>query len=184
MAGLEQTHHVSQRPHLCTPKCSEVTHDESLSEQAWAVGKDIAYLDEVFKISIGVATFGGTITFTLILTDIREPVFMTRPTVQGLLAISWLLFIAALGIAAIMKSLLKFYGQKITREFQGEKGRRKWNLVDKAVSLALGVALLGAFFAASVVVMAYVKAVGGIGVLFTVLALIVWVSVTFAKDSL
>ena len=100
---------------------------------------------------------------------------MTRDTVQTLLAVSWLMFIAALGVAAVSASLLKYYGDLIVEQFQEDKGQKKWLLVDEVVSATLAVSLLGAFLVTSVVVMAYVMTVGIIGVVFTLLVGVIWV---------
>ena len=52
-------------------------------------------------------------------------------------------------------------------QFQEDKCQNKWLLVDEVVSVTLAVSLLGVFIVTSVVVMAYVMAVGIIGVVFT-----------------
>jgi hypothetical protein len=154
---------------------TEPTAEEIRALRLRYVENEIKYFEEFFKVTLGVATFGGTITFTLILTEIRKPLSMTRSTVQTLLAVSWLLFIAALGVAAVSASLLNYYGARIKQEFREDNGQRKWLLVDEMVCIALAVCLLGAFLVASVVVMAYVMAVGIMGVVFTFSVGVVWV---------
>jgi hypothetical protein len=122
--------------------------------------KEIKYFGEFFTFAIGIGIFGGTITFSLIILDIREPTRMTQSTVQSLLAVSWLLFTIALGIASVSASLLNWYGELIKYEFQRDDGYIKWLWIDEGVSIALGASLLGAFLFASIVVMAYVMPVG------------------------
>ena len=63
-----------------------------------------------------------------------------------------------------MSASLLNYCARIKQEFQEDNGQRKWLLVDVMVCVALAVCLLGAFLVASVVVMAYVMAVGIMGV--------------------
>jgi len=138
------------------------------------VEKELEFFKHLSKVAITIGTFGGSITFSLIITDIRQPRVMTEATVQALLAVSWLLFILAIGFASLTVSLLDWFGGQIKREFQTDNGQQKWLWYDAAFSVTLGLSLLGAFLFASIVVMAYVMPVGIIGIVFIGFVGIVW----------
>jgi hypothetical protein len=104
MATLEDVQPRSRHSRVTHGLSPMATPEEARCERLRYIEKEIKYLEDFFKVTIGAARFGGSIMFTLILTDIREPNLMTRPrpAVQSLLALSWLLLIAALGIASVL----------------------------------------------------------------------------------
>lgn len=75
----------------------------------------------------------------------------------------------ALGAACILASFLNFYGAQIQDEWVNEDGQRKWLWFGFGATSVLGGLLFTAFVFLSLSVMAYVKAVGIIALVFTVL---------------
>lgn len=155
MVGPETRPPRSRYANITSASTSRESPEQIRAWHLSYVEKEIKFFENLSKFAIGIGTFGGSITFSLIITDIREPTLMTRSTVQSLLAVSWLLFIVALGFASVTASLLDWYGERIKYEFQQDNGQRKWLWYDGVFSIALGVSLLGAFLVASIVVMAY-----------------------------
>jgi hypothetical protein len=142
----------------------------------------MTYYQGLFTIVIGVTTFGASITFSLILTDTRQPIFhFSSSSVQLFVAISWLCFVMALGAACILASFLSFYGPKIRAEWNDAGGQRKWLWFGAGATGILGSLLFVAFLFLSLTVMAYVKVVGIIAIVFTILigifaALVGWLT--------
>ena len=149
----------------------------SSNPSASAVDKGVAYFEKLFKLAIGISTFGATITFTLIVIEIREPVIFSLYTVHVLLATSWLLFTVTLGIAIIFTSCFNHVVEKAKVDALNITGKRRWRRIGVAVSTILALPLLGGFSAISFVVMAYVKPVGAIGVCWAFVAAVLWVIV-------
>jgi hypothetical protein len=147
----------------------------SRSELLTSLTKDqaktrIAYYQGLFTIVIGITTFGGSITFSIILTDPPTPHFyFSSAGVRVFVAISWLCYVMALGAACILASFLNFYGAQIQDEWVNEDGQRKWLWFGFGATSVLGGLLFTAFVFLSLSVMAYVKAVGIIALVFTVL---------------
>jgi hypothetical protein len=89
-----------------------------------------------------VSTLGTSFTFTFILTDIRSP---NHPHFDGdqlvsFLAMSWLLFIAALTFSCLFTLLVNFWGDKAMAEFYTES---KWHFAGFGMSVVLLTALVG-----------------------------------------
>jgi hypothetical protein len=121
----------------------------------------LSFYEGLFKIVLGVTTFGASITFSLILNELRAPNYYFSPsTVQIFLASSWLCFILALSAACIMTSFLNFYGDQIREQWGSAREQRKWLWIGAASSFILGGLIFGAFVFLSLSVMAYVKIVG------------------------
>jgi hypothetical protein len=130
----------------------------------------ITYYQSLFAIVIGITTFGASITFSLIVTETRQPNFhFSSSSVQLFVAISWLCFVMALGAACILASFLNFYGALIKEDWNSAEGQKKWLWFGGGATVILGGLLFVAFFFLSLSVMAYVKVVGIIAVVFTVL---------------
>jgi hypothetical protein len=125
----------------------------------------IAFYEGLFKIVIGVTTFGASITFSLIINSPHPPNFyFSASTVQIFVASSWLCFILALGAACIMTSFLNFYDGQIREDWASAHGQRKWLWIGAGASFVLGGLLFSAFGFLSLSVMAYVRVVGFIAV--------------------
>ena len=145
------------------------------SEVSTSLTKDqaktrIAYYQGLFTIVIGITTFGGSITFSLILTDPPTPNFhFSASDVRVFVAISWICYVIALGAACILASFLNFYGTEIQDEWVNEEGQRRWLWFGIGATAILGGLLFTAFVFLSLSVMAYVKVVGIIALVFTVL---------------
>ncbi|KAH0537510.1 hypothetical protein FGG08_005685 [Glutinoglossum americanum] len=135
---------------------------------------------------IGVSTFGGSITFSVIVSEIADPGRLNpsnqnavtytrfqRETVRMFLALSWLLFIMALGVASMVAQLLSFHRERFRDNFEKPmSGMPILNMITNGgglhgLSLLLNGLMLGAFYFLSLAVVAYVETVGWIAVAFT-----------------
>jgi hypothetical protein len=137
----------------------------------------IVWLDSLLPTIITISTFGGSITFTLVLTEPQEPTtpHFTQDLVILYLTLAWLFFLLALSFAAVATLLLAAARDNIIEAIQpqndNESMRRQWNTAPKWVlgtlsllSLLLQVFTLLAFLFLSMVVFAYSRVVGAVAV--------------------
>lgn len=127
----------------------------------------ITYFQGYFKIIIGVTTFGGSVTFSIILADLPSESNIPPTIVRDFVAISWLLFIVGLAEACIFTALLNFYGKHIRTEWGVSENHTKWAWLATVVSTVLSFPLMGAFIFMSLAVMAFTKRVGISGLVIT-----------------
>ena len=156
----------------------QATEDETPAEVQW--------LDSFLPSIIAVATFGGSITFSLVPAEPRAPSTFDKGKVTTFLALAWLFFLLALGYAISLALVLGFQRKVITDTLKGvgnpsgfsEKWAVIWVVV-MPVSLFLQIFILLAFFFLALVVLAYSKTVGIIAAVitgfFALAALVVWV---------
>lgn len=76
----------------------------------------LQYLDKLLTILVGFTTFGASITFGLIVSDNRVPAKPSNlPTVQTLIAVSWVLFVVGMLLASFATTVLYAY-QHVTSQ--------------------------------------------------------------------
>ncbi|KAL8393684.1 hypothetical protein RB595_003427 [Gaeumannomyces hyphopodioides] len=142
---------------------------------------------------IGISTFGGSITFSVIVSEIADPARLNpenaealtptrfdRETVRHFLAISWAIFICEIGICSVLAMLINFHRDKFVDCFRPDSpnpalrslvviGRlrisTRWFLL--ACALLINSLMTAAFMFLSLAVVAYVGVAGWMGVLFT-----------------
>jgi hypothetical protein len=166
--------------HYSTPYQAENgykhNHDSSKGEGE----KVLSWWDSFSKAVIGISTFGASITFSVILSSLPDPVDIRststskisrntkfgRETVRKFLSISWLMFVLALGFAIVSQLMLRKasgYGKGL-----------------KLLQVVLNWLILGAFMFLSLAVAAYVPEVGWVGVgfisFFALLVSVLWCS--------
>ncbi|KAK0710678.1 hypothetical protein B0H67DRAFT_554776 [Lasiosphaeris hirsuta] len=131
------------------------------------------WLDGYYNAIIGTAALGGQITFTVIVTDILDPrtlrsrdpavnpadVFSVE-TIRLLIALSWLLFVATLGLAITAKLVC------CSPPFPGADDLKlpPNGPTHAILILALNALSIGAFFLLSLAITAYVPVAGWMGV--------------------
>ncbi|KAK3339721.1 hypothetical protein B0T25DRAFT_362257 [Lasiosphaeria hispida] len=131
------------------------------------------WLDGYYNAIIGTAALGGQITFTVIVTDILDPralrsrdpaanpadVFSVE-TIRLLIALSWLLFVATLGLAITAKLVC------CSPPFPGADDLKlpPNGPTHAILTLVLNALSIGAFFLLSLAITAYVPVVGWMGV--------------------
>ena len=116
--------------------------------------------------TVGVSIFGASI-FTVIVSEIAQPgkppsnERFDERTVRTLLAISWLLFVLALGIGGVSINLLTGTGEN----------PQFWSrLKIRSLILLLQSLIIGAFLILSLVIVAYTGDVGWVAVAFSSVA--------------
>lgn len=132
-----------------------------------------SWFDDYLKAVIGIAVFGGQITFTVIVSDIADPARLSpsssddvessaifaRETVRLFIALSWLFFTLTLGFG-VLTSLL-FSGDR-----RGALAPSLGNNFYLVMTFLLNFLPIGAFFLLSLATVAYVPVVGYIGIAF------------------
>lgn len=120
------------------------------------------FFDRFFQNTGTVATFGASITFALIVSQLQDPVgvsqkqFFDLSTVRILIAVSWFLFTILLGLSFLLNGWVQYKWLRKEKEL-----RRHLVFEDYAPLLILVYAIMiGAFICLSLVVAAYVDAVG------------------------
>lgn len=132
-----------------------------------------SYFENFFRIVIGVATLGASITFAKI---VQTPVApfdnfgYSKYDVQWFLAISWLLFVLVLAFTSFFASLLSLYRPQAVKAFgtQTSTERRKVMWYVTLVSSLLYGLTIAAFIFISLVVVAYSGPVGWVTIGFCV----------------
>ncbi|KIX07908.1 uncharacterized protein Z518_02562 [Rhinocladiella mackenziei CBS 650.93] len=134
-----------------------------------------SFFNGLFTTIIGIATLGASITFSYVLSNNTSIAPSPNPTfnvrqVQQFLAISWLLFLLALGFASLGSSLLTFFKGHWIADWDGMNGRiSQWSVQMYAVCTSglLGGLTIGAFALLCLVVVPYSAVVGWIALGFT-----------------
>ena len=142
---------------------------------------------------IGISTFGGSITFSVIVSPIADPARLNpenaealtptrfdRETVRHFLAISWAIFICEMGICSVLATLMHFHRDKFVNRFLPDfpgpalrslvvmgslRVSTRWFLL--ACALLINCLMVAAFMFLSLAVVAYVGVAGWMGVLFS-----------------
>jgi hypothetical protein len=142
--------------------------------------KALLWIESLFPATIALATFGGSITFSVIPTQL-ETSHNSRidiEEVRNFLALAWLFFALALATASAGQLILAFHRDAVKVRF--EKGTAGSACLQKLavgflcwfpVSLLLQVLILLAFLFLALVISAYAPAVGWVAVGFTSLAI-------------
>ena len=142
--------------------------------------------ESLFRATIVISTIGGSITFQVIIQQIPDSESVNqghhfdRKTARSFLAIAWLLFVLALGIACLAAALLAFNKERLRIGLI--KTRRDsyaaWGALASGIVLLL---LLSAFLFSSMAVSSYAEGAGWIATAFTcvfsIIALTLWVRV-------
>lgn len=132
-----------------------------------------SYFENFFRGVIGIATFGASITFTRVASAPVAPAHnygISPQRVQFLIAISWLFFVLALAFTSFAASALSLYRRQAVEAFGTTyvDTRRKVLWFATGVAALLFSLLVVAFITLSLVVVAYVGAVGWVAIFFTV----------------
>jgi hypothetical protein len=149
----------------------------------------LIWLEKLQPSIIALSTFGGSITFSIIpsISDNPPNQRFSAQNVRTSLAVVWLFFVLALGVAAAGEAILAFQRPVVNSGFLGEEppaGNRWASLVilwfcKFPLSLLLQVLVLLAFLFSALVVVAYVGPVGWVAVactaVFIVIAVVIWV---------
>jgi hypothetical protein len=147
--------------------------EEDIDKRAKALDK---YFVVFFTTVIGIATFGASVTFALILTPTVELPSNSKfgsETVQEFLAIGWLCFVVALAIAGFSAALFNFYREDlrkarfepIDKHCSPKMCFLRWS--GTVASATLFGFITTAFMFISFVIWAYVPRVGKAAVAFT-----------------
>jgi len=174
---------------------------QSASTQTDAASKTqdeiaVEWLDKFLPTAIEIAIFGGSITFTVVISKNNDLAHIFGAgTVTTFLALAWLFFVLALALASIAQMALSVNRDLVLKGFHKERcktskaeGDRKaqetneelcewrttkmdifvvWMFVKFPLSLTVQIFILTAFVFLSLVVVAYRKEVGFIAVGFT-----------------
>ena len=165
------------------------TSEISSPQNASAMEDTITWWDGYLNVIVWTSLFGGQITFTLIASDILDPAtvhpigttFRTHPIfgkelVRTFLAISWLLFMLALGTSLIAKTQLSDAG---IRDVILLRGPERLKAVHSLLTFILNALPLTAITFLALSVIAYVPCVGWICIgflgFFVLLIGVLWV---------
>jgi hypothetical protein len=126
---------------------------------------------------LSVSIFGASI-FTVIVSDIADPAEISksprfdRETVRMFLALAWLLFVVALGIAGFSLSVVTIRRERV-RNGSDQAWNVRWKRLGLASSFVLQTCILGAFMFLSLAVVAYTEGGGWAAVACTSAACVV-----------
>ena len=145
----------------------------------------ITWLDKLLPAVIQLSIFGGSITFTVVVGQYPSPLRFAQE-IGTFLALAWLFFVLALGVASAAEMALTFNRDNVVKRVKGEKlvlggGYWKeimvrltcWLIVRFPLSLALQTLVLLAFLFLSLAVAAYHLVVGWIAFALTATMIIV-----------
>jgi hypothetical protein len=140
----------------------------------------VKWFESFLPATIGIATVGSSITFTIIVSQLQDPARLDpsdpaavtptvfhRETVRTFLATSWLLFVIALGFASFAALLLNFHRKEVKVGFSPSRKNLGYEIAGLLVSFILEALLLGAFLFLALALVAYSEIVGWIAVGFT-----------------
>jgi len=145
---------------------------------------------DIFKGTIAISTMGASITFQVIIQQIDSSLNVSihhtfhRRTARTFLAIAWVLFMSALGIASFAAILLAFNKDKVRKgipleEAELEQTRSRYELMASIVSGILLLLMLSAFFFSSLAITSYSEGAGwagcGLSGIFLLLLFWLWI---------
>jgi hypothetical protein len=164
--------------HIPTPTPFHKSIDLESGNSSFMNQKALHWWDSFSKGIIGISTFGASICFSVIMTELPDPVpirqaspskltekvHFGKEAVRKFLSLSWLMFVLALGFAIISQI-------KLQRSREYGSGLR-W------LEITLNGLILSAFMFLSLSVSAYVPEVGFVGVgfisFFALVLIIMW----------
>jgi hypothetical protein len=120
--------------------------------------------------TLAVGTVGASITFTIIVQDISDPGSdsrFTKKEVKTLLAIAWVLFVAAIALTNFFASWFVVYHEEIQAALK-EQTYTRWHVFGVIMALGIQLELVGAFLCLELALLAYVEPVGWFAVSMTV----------------
>ena len=132
-----------------------------------------AWFNGFFTTMIGISTLGASITFNYVVGKAADPLHtspFSATHIQTFLAVSWLLFLLALGFASSFSTMLTFFRDHWKRDWEGANGRtsqREVQLYAAAATAVLGALVAAAFILLCLVVVGYAPAVGWVALGFT-----------------
>lgn len=136
-------------------------------------------------IVLTISIFGAS-TFAVIAGQMADPVELWKPdpppfslrTVRRLLAAAWVCFILTMAVAGYSSSLLTILRQQ-AKARDDSSWHRSWDKIGIAASVMLHSLLVLAFLFLSLALVAYVGAIGWVGVAFSCLAgaFVCWLSI-------
>ncbi|KAH8769677.1 hypothetical protein F5882DRAFT_442174 [Hyaloscypha sp. PMI_1271] len=161
---------------------------QSTSSQTDAASKTqdkiaVEWLDKFLPTAIEIAIFGGSITFTVVISKNNDPAHIFGAgTVTTFLALAWLFFVLALALASIAQMALSVNRVLVLKGFRKERCKASKAEEDRKTQETNEeqekIFILTAFVFLSLVVVAYRKEVGFIAVGFTGLctfgAIVAW----------
>ena len=132
------------------------------------------WLEKLITLTVQVCIFGGSITFTVIVSEFADPAdiksnpFLHKDKVRQVIAVSWLFFMLDLGVAFACSAVFAFYS----------KYNKTVIRLGEWASFVLEIILLAAIICLALALVAYVEAVGwvafGVVVAFVPILLILW----------
>jgi zinc transporter ZupT len=139
--------------------------------------------ENLFKGTLAISTLGASITFQVVIQQIAEDLDKSRyhtfrrKTARNFLAIAWLLFTVALGVASLAAIMLAL-NQDRFRKGVDNVNRDFYEKIAAGTSGLLLFIMLSAFLFCSLAVTAYCEGAGwagvGLTVVFLALSLCVW----------
>ena len=139
-------------------------------------GSSVArFFTGLFTTVIGISSLGTSVTFSYVLTNNTSSPRSAQPffnvdQIQLFLAISWLLFLLALANASLGSTVLTFFKEHWTKDWDGVNGKASQFEVQMYAVFAVGLMgalIIGAFVLLSLVVIAYSAVVGWVALGFT-----------------
>ena len=142
---------------------------------------------DLFKGTIAISTLGASITFQVIIQQIDSSLNVSthhtfhRRTARTFLAIAWVLFVSALGIASLAAILLAFNKDRVRKGIiaRPEQTRSRYELMASIVSGILLLLMLSAFFFSSLAITSYSEGAGwagcGLSGIFLLLSFWLWI---------
>ncbi|KAK9358385.1 hypothetical protein V1504DRAFT_461197 [Lipomyces starkeyi] len=165
----------------------------------------LAWLETLLPPVIELSIFGGSITFAVAVGQYGNPRHFDKDLIETFLALGWLFFVLALGVASAAAMALSFQRPHIKEAFGnggGVKGYKAWRdgetsphqfneklacimFVVVGVSEVLQLLILLAFMFLSLCIAAYCSAVGWFAVAYTIVMLIgafyIWYRQNFSR---
>ncbi|KAK3361619.1 hypothetical protein B0T24DRAFT_684651 [Lasiosphaeria ovina] len=141
------------------------------------------WLDGYLNGIIGIAILGSQITFTVLVSEIADPAAVLQPatpafgreTVRAFIGVSWLLFIASLGISSFTKVVLSDPNERAW--LIARMGVRRFRSLYSVLTLVLDALSVVPFLFLALATTAYLPVIGWIGTAFVSLfSLVVAVS--------
>jgi succinate dehydrogenase hydrophobic anchor subunit len=139
--------------------------------------------ENLFKGTLAISTLGASITFQVVIQQIApeedKSIHHTfrRKTTRNFLAIAWLLFVVALGVASLAAIMLAL-NQDRFRDEEENRHRETYEKVAAGTSGLLLFVMLAAFLFCSLAVTSYCEGAGWAGValsaVFMVLSFCIW----------
>jgi MFS family permease len=183
-SASEPGHKPAGKPDSSTTTNSSHPENGGILRESFgpAVKTTVKSFQTFISFIVGVSIFGAS-TFAIIAGQIQDPRQLSptarfdMQTVRIFLALAWLYFIIALGVAGFSSSILTLKQEK--HSVLTEDWHRRWKKFSLAASIFLQSLVIGAFWFLSLALIAYVEVVGWIAVVVSgaagIFALVLWI---------